>query len=82
MTDLARRSARPRRLIGVTDMAAVAAAMMVPKTWRDPGSETLLAFVGASVASALAARPSPARGHDATSHQPGVSPPPYATTNV
>jgi hypothetical protein len=32
---------------------AVGAAMMVPKTWRDPGSETLIAFVWASVAGVL-----------------------------
>ncbi len=33
----------------------VAAVMMVPKTYRDPGSETLSTFVLASVAGALAA---------------------------
>jgi hypothetical protein len=33
----------------------VAAAMMVPKTWRDPGSETLSTFAGASLAGALSA---------------------------
>jgi hypothetical protein len=31
----------------------IAAAMMVPKTWRDPGSETLSMFAWASVAGAL-----------------------------
>jgi hypothetical protein len=33
----------------------VAAAMMVPKTWRDPGSETLSMFAWASLAGALSA---------------------------
>lgn len=33
----------------------VAAAMMVPKTWRDPGSETLSTFALASAGGALAA---------------------------
>jgi hypothetical protein len=33
----------------------IAAAMMVPKTWRDPGSETLSTFAGASLAGALSA---------------------------
>jgi hypothetical protein len=33
----------------------VAAAMMVPKTWRDPSSETLSTFVLASLGGALAA---------------------------
>jgi hypothetical protein len=33
----------------------VALAMMVPKTWRDPGSETLSTFALASVGGALAA---------------------------
>jgi hypothetical protein len=33
----------------------VSAAMMVPKTWRDPGSETLSTFAGASLAGALSA---------------------------
>jgi hypothetical protein len=33
----------------------VALAMMVPKTWRDPGSETLSTFVLASLGGALAA---------------------------
>jgi hypothetical protein len=33
----------------------VAAAMMVPKTYRDPRSETLSTFVGASIGGALAA---------------------------
>jgi len=33
----------------------VAAAMMVPKTLRDPGSETLSTFAGASLAGALSA---------------------------
>jgi hypothetical protein len=33
----------------------VAAAMMVPKTWRDPGSETVSTFAGASLAGALSA---------------------------
>jgi hypothetical protein len=33
----------------------VAAAMMVPKTWRDPGSETLSTFACASLAGALSA---------------------------
>jgi hypothetical protein len=33
----------------------VAVAMMVPKTWRDPGSETLITFVLGSVSGALAA---------------------------
>jgi hypothetical protein len=33
----------------------VAIAMMVPKTYRDPTSETLVTFVGASIAGALAA---------------------------
>jgi hypothetical protein len=33
----------------------IAAAMMVPKTWRDPGSETLSTFALASIAGALAA---------------------------
>ena len=32
---------------------AVGAALMIPKTWRDPGSETLIAFVWAAVAGAL-----------------------------
>jgi hypothetical protein len=32
----------------------VAAAMMVPKTWRDPGSETVSTFAFASLAGALA----------------------------
>jgi hypothetical protein len=36
----------------VADVAA--AAMMVPKTWRDPGSETVSTFAGASLAGALA----------------------------
>jgi hypothetical protein len=31
----------------------IAAGMMVPKTWRDPGSETLSTFAWASVAGAL-----------------------------
>jgi hypothetical protein len=34
---------------------AIAAAMMVPKTWRDPGSETLSTFVLAGAGGALAA---------------------------
>jgi hypothetical protein len=33
----------------------IAAAMMVPKTWRDPGSETLSMFAWASLAGALSA---------------------------
>jgi hypothetical protein len=33
----------------------IAAAMMVPKTYRDPGSETLSTFAGASLGGALAA---------------------------
>ena len=33
----------------------VAAAMMVPKAWRDPGSETVSTFAGASLAGALSA---------------------------
>jgi hypothetical protein len=33
----------------------LAAALMVPKTYRDPDSETLVSFAGASVAGALAA---------------------------
>lgn len=33
----------------------IGAAMMVPKTWRDPESETLVTFAFASVAGALAA---------------------------
>ena len=33
----------------------IAAAMMVPKTWRDPGSETLSTFAWASLAGALSA---------------------------
>jgi hypothetical protein len=33
----------------------VATALMAPKTYRDPGSETLVTYVGASVAGALAA---------------------------
>jgi hypothetical protein len=33
----------------------IAAAMMVPKTYRDPGSETLATFVYASIGGALAA---------------------------
>jgi len=33
----------------------IAAAMMVPKTWRDPGSETLSTFAFASLGGALAA---------------------------
>jgi hypothetical protein len=33
----------------------VAGGMMVPKTWRDPGSETLSTFAWASVAGALSA---------------------------
>jgi hypothetical protein len=33
----------------------IAAAMMVPKTYRDPGSETLATFVYASLGGALAA---------------------------
>lgn len=33
----------------------VAAAMMVPKTWRDPASETVSTFAGASLAGALSA---------------------------
>jgi hypothetical protein len=33
----------------------VAAAMMVPRTWRDPGSETVSTFAGASLAGALSA---------------------------
>ena len=33
----------------------IAAAMMVPKTYRDPGSETLVTFALASVGGALAA---------------------------
>jgi hypothetical protein len=37
----------------VTDL--IATAMMVPKTYRDPASETLVTFVGASIAGALAA---------------------------
>jgi hypothetical protein len=37
----------------VADLIGV--AMMVPKTWRDPGSETLSTFALASVAGAMAA---------------------------
>ena len=33
----------------------IAAAMMVPKTYSDPGSETLSTFAGASLGGALAA---------------------------
>ena len=33
----------------------IAAGMMVPKTWRDPGSETWSTFAGASLAGALGA---------------------------
>ena len=33
----------------------IAAAMMVPKTWRDPDSETLSTFAWASLAGALSA---------------------------
>jgi hypothetical protein len=33
----------------------IAAGMMVPKTWRDPGSETLSTFAWASLAGALSA---------------------------
>jgi len=33
----------------------LATALMAPKTYRDPGSETLVTYVGASVAGALAA---------------------------
>jgi hypothetical protein len=33
----------------------IAAAMMTPKTYRDPTSETLVTFVGASISGALAA---------------------------
>jgi hypothetical protein len=33
----------------------IAAAMMVPKTYRDPGSETLVTFAWASLGGALAA---------------------------
>jgi hypothetical protein len=33
----------------------VGAALMVPKTWRDPDSETLVTFALASLAGALAA---------------------------
>ncbi len=33
----------------------IGAAMMVPKTWRDPGSETLVTFAFASLGGALAA---------------------------
>jgi hypothetical protein len=33
----------------------VAVGLMVPKTWRDPGSETLITFVLGSVSGALAA---------------------------
>jgi hypothetical protein len=33
----------------------IAAAMMVPKTWRDPGSETVSTFAWASLAGALSA---------------------------
>jgi hypothetical protein len=33
----------------------IAAAMMVPKTWHDPGSETLSMFAWASAAGALSA---------------------------
>ena len=33
----------------------IAAAVMVPKTWRDPGSETLSTFAWASLAGALSA---------------------------
>jgi len=40
---------------GVVVADLVAAAMMVPKTWRDPGSETLSTFAGASLAGALSA---------------------------
>jgi hypothetical protein len=33
----------------------IAVAMMVPKSWRDPGSETLATFAGASLSGAFAA---------------------------
>ena len=40
---------------GVIAADLIGAALMVPKTWRDPGSETLATFVFASIAVALAA---------------------------
>jgi hypothetical protein len=40
---------------GVIVADLTGAALMTPKTWRDPGSETLATFVFASVAGALAA---------------------------
>jgi hypothetical protein len=40
---------------GVIVADLIGAALMVPKTWRDPGSETLATFVFASLAGALAA---------------------------
>jgi hypothetical protein len=40
---------------GVVVADVIAAAMMIPKTWRDPGSETLSTFVLASGGGALAA---------------------------
>jgi len=39
----------------VVDADLIAAAMLVPKTWRDPGSETLSMFAWASLAGALSA---------------------------
>jgi hypothetical protein len=40
---------------GVIVADLIGAALMVPKTWRDPGSETLATFVFASAAGLLAA---------------------------
>jgi hypothetical protein len=40
--------------VGVVAADLIALAMMVPKTWRDPGSETLSTFALASVGGALA----------------------------
>jgi len=40
---------------GVVAADLIAAGMMVPKTWRDPGSETLSTFALASLGGVLAA---------------------------
>jgi hypothetical protein len=67
--DTLRRSTRPHRgtwliwtvlavVVSLSQHAAadlIAVAMMVPKTWRDPGSETLSTFAWASLAGALSA---------------------------
>jgi hypothetical protein len=42
-------------IAGVIAADLIAMALMVPKTWRDPGSETFATFVFASLAGALAA---------------------------